>query len=340
MNNEFTNRELEVRDPNKLLIVTKEHLDKYPEKRPLLAKYYDKRTDAGLDAGINLAVKTLGAVHTPVFITTIDLDGTFVDVVIDGRQRVLAAKANGITEVPTISHSDDDKINVILEASANLARRANSPAESAYVFRKALQAGLTQEEIAAMAGVTPAAISYALTVGDMPQFIHKMIEKEQLTPTAALSLSKSFGKKAPKGSGLTKVYTSEDQEAMKTAVEALSDADKKAGGIGKVKVKQANASKAGFAEGLTGKEWDALLEDGTVPDDYNILISLFRNKISLASAQRQLKERDMSYEWLRKITPQPKPKKVKEPKVKASKKEPKVEPSQQSDSDLAALFTS
>src|SRR4030095_13953729 len=181
--NEFANRELETRDPRKLLIVTKAHLDNYPDQREMLAKYYDKRADSGLDESIAVSVKSVGAVHTPLFITTVEMNGQDVDVVLAGRQRVRAAIAAGLQEVPVIVHSNEDKLNAILEASENLSRRQNTPAESAHVYKKMLNAGLTQEEIAIYAGVTPAAISYALSIGEMPKIVHEYIEKGKLSPT-------------------------------------------------------------------------------------------------------------------------------------------------------------
>lgn len=330
--NEFQNRELEMRDPKKLLIVTEAHLKKYPDNREQLAKYYDLRADAPLDAGIATSVKQLGAVHTALFITSATIGDETVEVIIAGRQRARAAIAAGIVEVPVIVHSDEDKLNALLELSENLGRRQNTVRESAYAYRKALQSGLTQDEIAGMVGVTPATITYALTIGDMPKIVHQYIEQGKLTETAALQLAKTFGKKAPKGSGLTKIY---DNTELIKGLEALEEQARLAGGKvgGKIKVKQAKASKAGFSEGLTKKEWEALVADENTPDDYKALIKVFVNQWSVVQARTDQPE---NLDWLRKITPQPKPKKVKEPKVEESKKSKTVETP--SDEDLSALF--
>ena len=330
--NEFQNREMETRDPKLLIVVTKEHLDRYPEQRELLAKYYDKRADAPLDDSIRTSVKHLGYVHTPLFITNVPELG---DVVIEGRQRRRAALEAGLAEVPVIFHTNDDKVNALLEASSNLARRQNTPAESAHVYQKLLQTGMSQQEIAQFVGVTPAAISYCLSVGEMPKIVHKYIEEGKLSPTAALALKKTYGKKAQKGSGKTTQY---DDAEIKAALESMEEDARQAGGS-KIKgdrVKQASNSKAGFAEGLTRKEWEALYEDSTTPDDYKALIGVFLNKISVATAVANESENLGS--WLRKITPQPKPKKVKEPKVKGSKKDKEPVVDTKSEADLKSLF--
>lgn len=329
---EFNNRELEMRDPRKLIIVTAAHLRQYPDQRELLAKYHDLRADAPLDESIAASVKLVGAVHTPVFITQVEGLG---EVVIAGRQRVRAALNAGLTEVPVILHSDDQKVNVMLELSENIARRQNTARESAYAFRKALQSGLTQDEVAAMAGVTPANVSYILSIGDMPPIVHKYIEENKLSQTAALSLKKTLGKKAPKGSGLTAIY---DEKEVKATLEKMEESARLEGGNakgGKIKVKQAKNSKPGFVEGLSKKEWEALVQAEDVPEDYKALIEVFIGIKSMAQAKASVPEH---LDWLRKIAPQPKAKKVKEPKVKEDKKTKTVTVEVEDTTDISELF--
>lgn len=340
MSQEWANRLLETRDPKQLLIVTQEHLDKYPEHKALLEKYYDKRADTPVEQDFVNAVKEFGAIHSPVFITHVEELGK--DVVIAGRRRVRAAIQAGFQEVPVITHSNEDKLNALLELSENLSRRENTAVESAYAYRKAMRTGLTQEEIAGKIGVTPATISYTLTIGDMPKVVHDYISKGKLTNTAALTLSKSLGKKAAPASGVTRVY---DEKEVKAALEAMDEKARLAGGKAdaKITVEQARASKPTHVEGLSAKEWDALIADESVPKEAMLLISVFRNKLSPAQAVQQA---DGKLSWLRKITPQPKPKKVKEPKIKPEKKGKKTEAvtetpaqAQATKDDIKSLFS-
>ena len=308
---EFSNLEIETRDPNKLLVVTQAHIDKYPQHKALLEKYYDKRADRVLDPNFVESIRTVQAIIEPIKITHVDeLDA---DVVLDGRQRTRGAQAVGLPEVPVIVYSDEADVAILLELVSNLARSDNTAVESAHAFRKAMAQGKTQEDIAKMIGYTPARVSQILTLGDMPPVVHDWVSKGKLSETAALSLKKTFGKPAAKATGLTALY---DPKEVKAGLEAMEDTVRLAGGT-KIKVKQAKASKPGHHEGLSAKEWDALIADAQVPTPYVALISLFRNQLSVEQARQQ---GGGELNWLRKITPQPKPKKVKEPKVKASKK--------------------
>src|SRR5687767_9822639 len=117
MNQEFANRTLEVRNPQQLLIVTSEHLTKFPEHRDLLAKYFDKRGDRPVDPDFVESVKSFGAIHTPIFITHVE--ELQKDVVVAGRRRVRAAIAAGFEEIPVIVHTDEAKLNVALELTEN-----------------------------------------------------------------------------------------------------------------------------------------------------------------------------------------------------------------------------
>lgn len=304
---EFSNRDMEVRDPRKLVVITKAMLDQYPEHRQILEQYYDKRGDRVLDPLFAETVREAEAVIDPIKITHVDtLDA---DVVLDGRQRRNAAVAVGLQEVPVIVYSDEAEVRILLELTSNLARSENTPVESAHAFRKAMLQGKNQEDIARMCGITGAQVTHILSLGDMPPIVHEWINKGKLTPTAALTLKKAVGKPAPKGSGLTAIY---DAKEVKAHLEGLENAARQAGGA-KIKVAQAKNSKSNHADRMTNKDWKAVIADSETPSDYATLIAAVLGDISPAQARQQ------GLLFVKKTVPQPKPKKVKEPKVKGEK---------------------
>lgn len=336
MNQEFANRTLETRNPNQLLIVTTALLDKYPQHADVLSKYFDPRGDRPLDNTFLDQVKAVGAIHTPVFITYVE--ALEKDVVVAGRQRVRAAIAAGFEEIPVIRHSDEAKLSVALELTENFARSENTAVESAYAIRKALSTGMTQEEVATMCGITGAAVSHILTIGDMPKIVHDYIKKGKLTESAALSIKKAtikradgtegpLGKPAAKATGKTALY---DEKEVKAFLEGLDEQVRLAGGT-KIKGKDARAARTGSpspADAFNKKDWKAIIGDENVPNPFVCLISFFIGDLSLHQAREQS---GGHLNWLIKPVHQPKPKKVKEPKVKGegktkkSKKETVVE---------------
>lgn len=333
MTQESANRELVMVDPKQVLLVTQAHLDKYPEQRQLLEKYYEPRADRPLDADFVKAVKELGYIHTPIFL--VHSDELDKDVVVAGRQRLKTAIALGFEQIPAIYHSDDSKLTVALELTENLSRSENTAVESAYAFRKALTAGYSQKEIALMCGITDAEVSNTLSLGDMPKIVHDWIKKGKLTETAALSLKKTVGKTAPKATGRTAIY---DEKEVKAHLEGLDEQVRLSGGT-KIKTKHTQAArKTGSAnpDALTPRDWKAILADASTPPVFVPLISLFLGDLSLAQARQQ------GLDWLKKPVHQPKPKKIKEPKVKSEKKSKKQDvvsvSAQESSQSLKELF--
>lgn len=298
----------EIRNPNNLLIVSKLYLEKYPEKRQTISKYYDARADRPLDDNFLTQVKNYGSIHSPVFIINHE---EFGDVVIAGRQRVRAAIAAGFTKIPVIVFPDDDTNTIELEISENLARSENTPRETYLAVKKALETGKTREEISKIVGCTEAGLHHILLVGEMPDFIPQLITKGHLTTTAAIQLAKSFGKKGSKDSGRIRLYDKDAIKSMKESITSMSE-EARLKGDKKITVKQARESKANSIETLSPKEWDSLIEDESVPSDFKLLIMVFRNKLSYTQARN----RSENLNWLRKIVKPKAEKKVKEAKVK------------------------
>lgn len=335
MTQEGANRELIMVDPKQVLLVTQAHLDKYPEQRQLLEKYYDVRAERTLDQDFVRGVKDLGFIHTPIFL--VHSDELDKDVVVAGRQRLKAALALGFEQIPAIYHTDQSKLNVALELTENLSRSENTAVESAYAFRKAMREGYSQKEIALMCGITDAEVSQTLSLGDMPKVVHDWIKRGKLTETAALSLKKSVGKTAPKGAGVTAVY---DEKEVKAHLEGLDEQVRLSGGS-KIKTKHTKAARntgSANTDALTPRDWKAIVADASTPPIFVPLISLFLGDLSIAQARQQ------GLDWLKKPVHQPKPKKVKEPKVKGegkgkSKKQDviNITPEQSSES-LKSLF--
>ena len=240
---------------------------------------------------------------------------------------VRAAIAAGFEEVPVIIHSDEAKLNVALELTENFARSENTAVESAWAIRKALSTGMNQEEVATMCGITGAAVSHILSLGDMPKIVHEYIKKGKLTESAALTIKKACGKPAAKATGLTANY---DDKEVKAFLEGLDEQVRLAGGT-KIKGKDARAARDGkpkSSDSFNVKDWKAMIGDSSVPNPFAVLISFFIGDLSLHQARQQGAGH---LDWLIKPVHQPKPKKVKEAKVKGegkakkSKKEDVVE---------------
>jgi ParB/RepB/Spo0J family partition protein len=306
--------ELQIRNPNTLTIVSKVWLDKNPDKREDFAKFYDLRADSPLDPVFKNQVAVAGVIKDPIHI--IHIEG-FGDVVTDGRQRTRAAVALGLTSVPVIIESDDDK-NILNVEGLNLARRDNTVRENAAFFKKCLQMGKSPEDVATLAGKSVSYVRNAILLGEMPAFVHKLIDKGELSETAALGL-RTFGKKAPKTSGLITIYDEEAQKSMQEAINAMSvEAKLKGGTNGRISVKQARESHPSSVETYNKGEWERLAADENTPEDYAALINAVIGKISPQQA-KSLHPEHLSF--IRRIE---KPKKEKAPKVakvKASKED-------------------
>lgn len=324
------NRELVTRDPKHLVLVTSVWLKQHPELREVAESFYDVRADRTLDNGFLEQVRATGYVHTPLFIADVEGVG---DVIVAGRQRYKAAMALGLSEIPCIYHDPSVDLSIELELTENLARSENTVLESAAAYKKALQKGITKEKLAALAGLSETEIYNTILVGELPKFVRDMIDKGELTKTAALQLTKTYGEKAPKGSGLTKVYSEENQKKMKEHLDSMSLEAKLQGGGKRVTVKQARSSHPKAADELVKKNWKAILEDTTIADDFRALIQVFIGEKSWQVARGEYPD---SLYFLEKKDPTPKPKVEKEAKPKKTKSE-KAEAKDES-FDPASLF--
>ena len=306
--------QVEIRNPNSLVIITEAWMKQHSDLRDTVDKYYDLRADRSFTSpAFNVfvnQVKEVGRIHDPVKIAKVDGIG---DVVVDGRQRTRAAQVLKFETVPVIIEDEDSENVISVELSSNLARSENSVLENAAAFKKALQKGLSKEKVAVLAGISVPSVYNTILLGEMPKEIHKMIDSGQLSATAALQL-KSFGKKASKGSGLSMVY---DDEAKKKMIEFVNSLDLEAklkGGGKKLTVgqaRQANNSSARVINNLTPKEWDYLVTLDSTPEDYAVLIRVLRNQLTIDEATKLHPE---NLGWLHRPEVPKKEKPAKEPK--------------------------
>jgi len=332
MNKTFTNRQLETRDPRHLILINSAWMKAYPDKVADVESYYDKRADRPTDTAFINKVKSTGYVHTPLFITDVEGVG---EVVVAGRQRLKAALALGLPEVPVITHDPSVDLSIELELSENLARSENTVLESAHAFKKALQKGISKEKLSEVVGLSTTQVGNIIMAGELPRFVHDLMDKGELGLTAALQLVKAYGKKAPVGAGLIKVYDEESQKQMKEAIEKMSLEARLAGGGNKITVRQARNSVPASADELTPKNWKAILEDETLADDIRALIEVFIGKKSWQIARG---ENPDSLYFLAKKDPTPKPKKEKVVKPKKTKSTEPTEETKQENFDPADLF--
>src|SRR5882672_5079015 len=327
----FSNRIIEMRDPKKLIIITAVWMKNNPDKRELVEAYYDPRADRGTDEVFNAQVEATGFIHTPIFVTDVPNVG---EVVVAGKRRTHTAQVLGFAEVPIIMHDPDTDISIELEIMENEARSESTVLERAVTFKKALQHGISKEKLSAMTGLSPVMVYNTILVGELPKFVLEMVNNGELTQTAALQLVKTYGEAAPKGSGLSKVYSQETQDKMREALANMSLEAKLIGGGKRVSVRQARSTSARGVDEMSPRNWDAMIESEDTPDDYKALIQVFRNKLSWKQA-RGLNPENLG--WLSKKEPAPKVKVPKEPKP-SKKEKTKSKPVVDESFDPAELF--
>jgi ParB family chromosome partitioning protein len=106
-----------------------------------------------------------------------------------GERRWLAAKMAGLKRIPAIVRDyGSDTTATRQRAAENLHRENLTPVEEAVVYRQLLDAGMTQGEAAAFAGVSPPAFSNQLRILKLPAPVLDLVQAGKLTRAHAVSL--------------------------------------------------------------------------------------------------------------------------------------------------------
>ena len=113
-------------------------------------------------------------------ITVRSMDGMYQ--IITGERRWRAARMAGLSEVPVIIISADDKKVAELALVENIQRSDLNPIEEAMGFAALIEEyGLTQEEAAKQIGKSRSAVTNLLRLLNLPESVRKMIENGELS---------------------------------------------------------------------------------------------------------------------------------------------------------------
>ena len=113
-------------------------------------------------------------------ITVRSVDGIYQ--IVTGERRWRAARMAGLSEVPVIVITADDKKAAELALVENIQRSDLNPIEEAMGFASLIEEyGLTQEETAKRIGKSRSAVTNALRLLNLPESIRKMIENGEIS---------------------------------------------------------------------------------------------------------------------------------------------------------------
>ena len=102
--------------------------------------------------------------------------------IVTGERRWRAARMAGLSEVPVIVISADDKKVAELALVENIQRSDLNPIEEAFGFAALIEEhGLTQEEAAKRIGKSRSAVTNSLRLLNLPESVRKMIESGDLS---------------------------------------------------------------------------------------------------------------------------------------------------------------
>ena len=113
-------------------------------------------------------------------ITVRSIDGMYQ--IITGERRWRAARMAGLSEVPVLIITADDKKAAELALVENIQRSDLNPIEEALGFAALIdEHGLTQEEAAKRIGKSRSAVTNSLRLLNLPESVRKMIENGELS---------------------------------------------------------------------------------------------------------------------------------------------------------------
>ena len=113
-------------------------------------------------------------------ITVRSIDGMYQ--IITGERRWRAARMAGLSEVPVLIITADDKKAAELALVENIQRSDLNPIEEALGFAALIEEhGLTQEEAAKRIGKSRSAVTNSLRLLNLPESVRKMIENNEIS---------------------------------------------------------------------------------------------------------------------------------------------------------------
>jgi ParB family chromosome partitioning protein len=114
-------------------------------------------------------------------------DGKFA--LIAGERRWRAARRAGLTEIPAVVRTSDDRGSLTAALIENLQREDLSPLEEAAAYHQLLEEhGMTHDQVASAVGKSRPAVSNTLRLLQLPAAIQGMVERGDLTAGHARAL--------------------------------------------------------------------------------------------------------------------------------------------------------
>lgn len=122
-------------------------------------------------------------------LVVIPVEGAGYQVVL-GHRRLAGAKVAGFTEVPAIVRELDDATRVEMMAIENLQREDLTPLEEADAFRRLVDLGHSQRELAERVGRSQSHVSKRLALLELPAVARQELDSGGITLDAALELTR------------------------------------------------------------------------------------------------------------------------------------------------------
>lgn len=108
--------------------------------------------------------------------------------IIAGERRFKASQLAGLTKVPAIINNTDDNTSAEIALLENLQRKNLTPIEEAQSYRKLIDRGFTQEEIATKLGVSQSSIANKMRLLNLPKKVQDALLYGKISERHARSL--------------------------------------------------------------------------------------------------------------------------------------------------------
>ncbi len=108
--------------------------------------------------------------------------------IIAGERRFKASQRVGLTKVPAIINNTDDNTSAEIALLENLQRKNLTPIEEAQSYRKLIDRGFTQEEIASKLGVSQSSIANKMRLLNLPKRVQDALLYGKISERHARSL--------------------------------------------------------------------------------------------------------------------------------------------------------
>lgn len=136
------------------------------------------------------SLRTRGVLQ-PIRVRPADEPGRYV--IIMGERRWRAARLAGLASLPAVVHEGplDDDQRLSIQLIENALREGLRPVEQAHAYRRLMAAnGWNASRLAAELSLSPASVTRALSVLELPEAVQARVEAGELGPRVAYELSK------------------------------------------------------------------------------------------------------------------------------------------------------